>query len=99
KMKGAGRKGGGCGRDVASGWDFIGERARGHFVKAKEIMTSCPRQVVRAPRVMGAVYRQKLEDMVSRGWAPPRHRVHVKKSYLLWIALRHAFVFRRHNTH
>jgi phytoene synthase len=71
---------------------FIVERARGHFAKANEIISGCPRQVVRAPRIMGAVYRQKLEDMVSRGWAPPRNRVHVKKSYLLWIALRHAFV-------
>jgi len=77
---------------LAPACDFIVERARGHFVKANEIMTGCPRQVVRAPRIMGAVYRQKLEDMVSRGWAPPRHRIHVKKSYLLWIALRHAFV-------
>jgi phytoene synthase len=77
---------------LAPACDFIVERARGHFVKANEIMAGCPRQVVRAPRIMGAVYRQKLEDMVSRGWAPPRHRAHVKKSYLLWIALRHAFV-------
>ena len=71
---------------------FIVERARGHFTKADEIMSRSPRQVVRAPRIMGAVYRQKLEDMVSRGWAPPRNRLRVKKSYLLWIALRHAFV-------
>jgi phytoene synthase len=71
---------------------FIVERAREHFTKANEIMSASPRQVVRAPKIMGAVYRQMLEDMVSRGWAPPRNRVHVNKSYLLWIALRHAFV-------
>jgi len=71
---------------------FIVELARGHFTKANEIMSALPRQVVRAPKIMGAVYRQMLEDMVSRGWAPPRNRVHVNKSYLLWIALRHAFV-------
>ena len=77
---------------LAFACDFIVERARAHFAKADEIMTRCPRRVVRAPRIMGAVYRQNLEDMVSRGWTLPRNRLHVKKSYLLWIALRHAFV-------
>src|SRR5262249_31001775 len=71
---------------------FIVERARGHFTKANEIMSGCSRQVVRAPRIMGAVYRQMLEDMVSRGWSRPRNRVRMNKSHLLWIALRHAFV-------
>jgi phytoene synthase len=71
---------------------FIVERARGHFSKADEIMSGCSRRVVRAPKIMGAVYRQMLEDMVSRGWASPRNRVRVNKSYLLWVALRHAFV-------
>ncbi|HXZ45189.1 MAG TPA: presqualene diphosphate synthase HpnD [Pseudolabrys sp.] len=71
---------------------FIVDRARAHFAKADEIMASCPRQVVRAPKIMGAVYRQMLEDMVSRGWSRPRNRVHMNKSHLLWIALRHAFV-------
>jgi len=71
---------------------FIVDRARAHFAKADEIMANCPRQIVRAPRIMGAVYRQMLEDMVSRGWSRPRNRVHVNKSHLLWIALRHAFV-------
>jgi len=71
---------------------FIVDRARSHFTKANEIMSNCSRQVVRAPRIMGAVYRQMLEDMVSRGWSRPRNRVRMNKSHLLWIALRHAFV-------
>jgi len=71
---------------------FLVERARGHFAKANEIMSGSSRRVVRAPKIMGAVYRQMLEDMVSRGWGLPRNRVHVNKPYLLWIALRHAFV-------
>jgi hypothetical protein len=41
---------------------------------------------------MGEVYNQILADMVARGWSPPRRRIHVNKAYLLWIALRHAFV-------
>lgn len=71
---------------------FIVERARGHFTKADEIMSRSRRRVVRAPKIMGAVYRQMLEGMVSRGWALPRNRVRVNKSYVLWVALRHAFV-------
>jgi len=71
---------------------FIAERARGHFAKANQIMAVSPRAVVRAPKIMGAVYRQMLEDMVTRGWASPRNRVRVNKSYLLWVALRHAFL-------
>jgi len=71
---------------------FIVERARGHFAKANEIMSGRPRRVVRAPKIMGAVYREMLEGMVSRGWTPPRNRVRVNKPYLLWIVLRHALV-------
>ena len=51
---------------------YLVERARGHFTKADEIMSRFPAQRVRAPKIMGAVYRQMLEDMVSRGWALPR---------------------------
>jgi phytoene synthase len=71
---------------------FLAERARGHFTKANEVMARCSRRSVRAPRIMGVVYRQMLEDMIARGWASPRQPVHVNKSQLIWIALRHAFV-------
>ena len=70
----------------------VAERAREHYAKANEIMSRCARRVVRAPRIMGGVYRQMLEGMISRGWARPRSRVHVNKPRLIWIALRHAFV-------
>lgn len=72
--------------------NFLAERARGHFAKANEIMSRCSRRVVRAPKIMGGVYRQMLEGMVSRGWARPRSPVHLNKPQLIWIALRHAFV-------
>jgi phytoene synthase len=70
----------------------LAERAREHFTKANEIMSRCPRRVVRAPKIMGGVYRQMLEGMISRGWARPRNRVRINKPHLIWIALRHAFV-------
>jgi phytoene synthase len=71
---------------------FVVDRARGHFAASDRIMARNPRRLVRAPRIMAEVYRQMLEDMVARGWARPRRRVHVHKSHLLWIALRHAFI-------
>jgi phytoene synthase len=71
---------------------YVAERARAHFVEANAIMARCRRRAVRAPRIMGEVYNQILADMVARGWLPPRRRIHVNKAYLLWIALRHAFV-------
>ena len=70
----------------------LAERAREHFTKADEIMSRCTRRVVRAPKIMGGVYRQMLEGMISRGWARPRKRVRINKPHLIWIALRHAFV-------
>jgi presqualene diphosphate synthase len=71
---------------------FVAGRARGHFIEANAIMSRCPRRVVRAPRIMGEVYSRLLADMAAHGWSPPRRRVHVNKPYLLWIALRHAFI-------
>jgi phytoene synthase len=71
---------------------YLADRARGAFAEADAIMARCPRRTVRAPRIMGKVYRQMLEDMVARGWSWPRSRVHVNKPHLLWIALRHAIV-------
>ncbi len=70
----------------------VAERAREHYAKANEIMSRCSRRLVRAPKIMGGVYRQMLEGMISRGWARPRSRVHINKPRLIWIALRHAFV-------
>ncbi len=78
--------------NIGTACAFIIERARGHFATASEIMSRCPRKVVRAPKIMGAVYRQMLEDMVSRGWSRPRNRVRMTKSRLLWVVLRHVFV-------
>ena len=71
---------------------LVADRAREHYTKANEIMSRCPRRIVRAPKIMGGVYRQMLEGMISRGWARPRSRVHINKPRLIWIALRHAFV-------
>ena len=71
---------------------LMADRARDHFAMADQIMRGCSRHLVRAPRIMAEVYREMLEEMIARGWALPRSRIHVPKSHLLWIALRHAIV-------
>jgi squalene synthase HpnD len=68
------------------------ERALGHFGEAEIIMARAPRRAVRAPRIMGKVYRAMLDRIVARGFAPPRERVRLPRPYLAWIVLRHAFI-------
>ena len=72
--------------------NFIVDRACEHFAQSDRIMSRCPRRMVRAPRIMAAIYREMLDDMTARGWTQPRQRVHVPKTHLIWIALRHAFI-------
>jgi presqualene diphosphate synthase len=67
------------------------DRAREHYAEAEFVMSCCPRVAVRAPRIMGAVYRAILEGMVARGWAPPRQRVSIGRFRLLAIILSHLF--------
>jgi presqualene diphosphate synthase len=68
------------------------ERARRHFAEGDAIMARNPRRTVKAPRIMGEVYRFYLDGMRARGWAPPRARVKIKRSRLIRIILRYAFV-------
>lgn len=63
------------------------ERARMYFRDAEAIMARSPRRNVRAPRIMGAVYKLILDGIVARGFAPPRERVRVGKPRLVWIIL------------
>ena len=67
------------------------DRARCHFAEAETIMRRLPRASVRAPGIMGAVYRAILDGVAARGWSAPRHRVRVSRARLLWIVLRRAF--------
>jgi phytoene synthase len=71
---------------------FLASLARNHFAESQAVMAVCPRQSVKAPRIMAEAYRTLLDDMVARGWSPPRARVRVNKARLIWTALRHAFV-------
>lgn len=64
-------------------------RALDHFAKADAIMAGQPRAVVKAPRIMGSVYRMILDRIVARGFAPPRQRARVPKLRLVLTVARH----------
>ena len=68
-------------------------RAREHFREADAIMARCPRRLVRAPRDDGSGLSADAgrDDRCAAGrW--PRTRVHVSRSHLMKIALRHAIL-------
>jgi phytoene synthase len=67
-------------------------RAQAHFTDAEAIMARSPRAVVRAPRIMGEVYRLILEGMATHGWDAPRKRVRISRARLGYILLRYAIV-------
>jgi squalene synthase HpnD len=71
---------------------LIVERAKRHFEAADKVMKRSPRRVVRTPRVMGEVYKLKLDGLVARGFVPPRHPVRVSRWQLLWILARYAVI-------
>jgi phytoene synthase len=77
---------------IGTACNYVVERARLHFTKAKEIMADSPRRAVRAPKIMGEAYRQMLDDMVARGWNAPRERLRLSRSHLIKVALRYAFI-------
>jgi phytoene synthase len=67
------------------------EEAQRRFGLAREIMNGCPRASVRAPRLMAAVYQAILEQLVARGFAPPRAPVRAPLPRLLLAVLRYGF--------
>jgi presqualene diphosphate synthase len=68
------------------------DAARNHFDQADEVMSSASRRAVRAPRIMGEVYRLVLEHIVIRGFAPPRHPVRLGRPRLALIIMRYALI-------
>jgi phytoene synthase len=68
------------------------EKARRHFAEAEAVMDGAPRKLVKAPRLMGAVYGRILEGLVARGFASPRERVRLGRPMLIWILLRHGIL-------
>jgi presqualene diphosphate synthase len=65
------------------------DRASTYFADARALMSKYPLRIVRAPLLMAKVYRNLLERLDARGWAPPRRPVRAGRARLLWILLRH----------
>jgi phytoene synthase len=66
----------------------LAAEALDHFSAANKLLRSRPRGRLLAPRLMAAVYRALLQDMLAEGWAPPRRRVRISKPRLLYIVAR-----------
>ena len=65
---------------------------REHYAAADHILAMRPKGRLAAPRLMSAVYSAALNKTEAAGWAPPRHRVSLSKSRLLWIVLTHGLL-------
>lgn len=63
-------------------------RAQAHFDAADRVLRARPRGRLLAPRLMAAVYRAILQEMLAEGWAPPRRRVRIGKLRLLGLVAR-----------
>jgi phytoene synthase len=66
----------------------LATRTLEHFAAADRLMRARPRGRLLAPKMMKAVYRTMLKDMLVQGWTPPRRRVRIAKPRLLLIVLR-----------
>ncbi|MCI0599958.1 MAG: presqualene diphosphate synthase HpnD [Beijerinckiaceae bacterium] len=64
-------------------------RANAHFATARQIMARCPRESVRAPRVMAAAYFAILRSLEKRGFSPPRNRIRTPRYRIILAILRY----------
>ena len=65
----------------------LAAQAHAHYDAANTVLRQRPRGRLIAPRLMAAVYAKVLGRMEQAGWQPPRRRVRVSKSALLWTVL------------
>ena len=78
--------------DRACRW--VSAKAHEHYARADAVLKARPKPKgrIRSPRLMRQVYSEILSKMETDGWAPPRHRVSLPRTRLLWIVLRHGLV-------
>ncbi len=70
----------------------VAKRARWHFEQTEPLMAKAPRQAVKAPRLMAAVYRSILDRMIAEGFAPPRRRAKASRLRILAAFLRYGLL-------
>jgi len=66
----------------------LAAQALDYFEAADRLMRARPAGRLLAPRLMAAVYRAMLRDMLAQGWSPPRRRARIGKLRLLGIIAR-----------
>jgi presqualene diphosphate synthase len=76
--------------DAACRW--VAARAHEHYAKADAVLKAKPSGRIRSPRLMRQVYSEILRATEVEGWTPPRRRISLPKTRLLWIVLRHGLV-------
>jgi phytoene synthase len=76
--------------DAACRW--VAARAHEHYAKADAVLKAKPSGRIRSPRLMRQVYSELLRATEVEGWSPPRRRISLPKTRLLWIVLRHGLV-------
>jgi presqualene diphosphate synthase len=76
--------------DAACRW--LAAKAHEHYAKADAVLKARPSGRIRSPRLMRQVYSEILRATESEGWAPPRRRISLPRTRLLWIVLRHGLV-------
>jgi presqualene diphosphate synthase len=67
----------------------VAQMAQRHYREAEDVLRARPRGLLRAPRLMSAVYARILAKMEEAGWRTPQRRVRLGRAPLLLIALRY----------
>lgn len=70
----------------------LAQQAVGSFDRAADAMAACSRRAMRPARIMGAVYRALLDELLVRGWGDISRPVRVSRAVKLWLLLRHGLV-------
>jgi len=71
---------------------WLAAKAHEHYAKTDAVLKARPSGRIRSPRLMRQVYSEILSKMEIEGWSPPRRRISLPKTRLLWIVLRHGLV-------
>lgn len=66
---------------------FEAERARAHYERAREVLPRVDRRHLLAAEIMGAIYREILEELVRRRFPRGPARVRISRPRKAWIAL------------
>jgi len=67
---------------------FEAERVRAHYAAAAQALPERDRRSMLAAEIMGAIYREVLEEWARRGYPVGGARVQLGKPRKIWIALR-----------